>query len=122
MTNAVRAIRGATTVDEDTASQISERTAELLLAMLDRNGVHTDDLISVVLTATPDIHAMFPATAAREIGLGAVPLLCASEIDVEGSMPLCIRVLAHLETPRSRDELHHIYLHGAKGLRDDLPD
>jgi chorismate mutase len=122
MTNAVRAIRGATTVDEDTAAQVSERTAELLTAMLERNGVRTDDLISVVLTATPDIHAMFPATAAREVGLGAVPLLCASEIDVDGAMPLCIRVLAHLETARPRDELHHIYLHGAKGLRDDLPD
>jgi chorismate mutase len=122
MTNAVRAIRGATTIDEDTAAQVSERTAELLTAMLERNGVRTDDLISVVLTATPDIHAMFPATAAREVGLGAVPLLCASEIDVDGAMPLCIRVLAHLETARPRDELHHIYLHGAKGLRDDLPD
>ncbi|HSZ37111.1 MAG TPA: chorismate mutase, partial [Acidimicrobiales bacterium] len=62
------------------------------------------------------------ATAIREIGFGAVPLLCAAEIAVPGSMPKCIRVLLHVHTPRPRGEMHHVYLHGAQGLRDDLPD
>lgn len=118
----VAALRGATTVDADTTDQVAERTIELLGAMMARNGVEVDDLISVLFTATRDVTSMFPATAARTIGLGAVPLLCATEIDVADATPRCIRVLAHLTTTRARDELHHIYLHGARGLRDDLPE
>ena len=93
----------------------------LLQEMLARNGVAHDDLVSIIFTATPDIHAAFPATAARTIGLGDVPLLCAREIPVPGSMARCIRVLAHLTTDRRRNELHHVYLEGAVTLRDDLP-
>jgi chorismate mutase len=119
---AVRALRGATTVDDDTTEQITERTIELLGELLSQNGVAIDDLISVLFTATPDVRAMFPATAARVLGFGAVPLLCASEIDVQGATPRCIRVLAHLTTERTPDALHHVYLHGASQLRDDLPD
>jgi chorismate mutase len=119
---AVRALRGATTVDEDTAEQVSRRTQELVAAMLSRNQVDKEDLISILFTATGDIHAAFPATAARGMGLGDVPLICARELDVEGGTPRCIRVLMHLSTGRSRSELHHIYLEGAKGLRDDLPE
>ncbi|MHB8680965.1 MAG: chorismate mutase [Acidimicrobiales bacterium] len=119
---AVRALRGATTVDADTPEQVTERTLELLAAMLERNAVAHEDLISVIFTTTPDVVAMFPATAARKAGLGDVPLLCASEIAVAGATPRCIRVLAHLTTERARDELHHVYLHGARGLRDDLPE
>lgn len=119
---AVRALRGATTVDADTAEQINERVQALVSAMLDRNGVDKEDLISIVFTATDDIHAMFPATAARSLGLGDVPLLCARELDISGGTPHCIRVLMHLNTTRSREELHHVYLEGARGLRDDLPD
>ncbi|HLI25255.1 MAG TPA: chorismate mutase [Acidimicrobiales bacterium] len=122
MPPAVRALRGATTVDEDTAEQVSRRTQELVAAMLQRNRVAKDDLISVLFTATDDIHALFPATAARHLGLGDVPLICARELDVVGGTPRCIRVLMHLSTERSRSELHHIYLEGAKGLRDDLPE
>jgi len=116
----VRALRGATTVDEDSGAQVSERTQALLRAMLDRNGVQHADVISVLFTATDDIHSMFPATAARAIGFGDVPLLCARELDIEGSQPRCIRVMMHLET--TREQLHHIYLEGARGLRDDLPE
>ncbi|HVF76518.1 MAG TPA: chorismate mutase [Acidimicrobiales bacterium] len=122
MPPAVRALRGATTVDDDTVEQINERVQALVDAMLDRNAVDKDDLISVVFTATDDIHAAFPAAAARAIGLGDVPLLCARELDVVGGTPRCIRVLMHLTTERARNELHHVYLEGARGLRDDLPE
>jgi chorismate mutase len=119
---AVRALRGATTVDKDTTEQINERVQKLVAAMLDRNGIDKDDLISIVITATGDIHSMFPATAARTLGLGDVPLLCARELDIDGGTPYCIRVLMHMTTTRARTELHHVYLEGAKGLRDDLPE
>lgn len=121
-TATVRAVRGATTVDEDTREQIIERVVELLEAMMEANRVHHDDLISVWFTATPDIHSMFPAEAARKIGWGDVPLLCAQELDIAGATPRVVRVLAHLTSERSRSELHHIYLHGARSLRDDLPE
>ena len=121
MPHAVRALRGATTVDADTPEHITERVQTLVRTMLDRNGVDKDDLISMVFTATPDIHSMYPATAARAIGLGDVPLLGAQETMVEGGMARVIRVMIHLTTERSRSQLHHVYLEGAKGLRDDLP-
>jgi chorismate mutase len=116
------ALRGATTVDEDTVAQVTARTQALLMAMLERNGVDHSDIISVLFTATDDIHSMFPATAARAIGFGDVPLLCARELDIHGAQGHCIRVLMHLETTRERAQLHHVYLEGARGLRDDLPE
>jgi chorismate mutase len=119
---AVRALRGATTVDSDTPEQVTVRTQQLLTAMLERNGIAHEDLISVILTATPDVVSIFPALPARQLGLGDVPLLCAREIDVVGATPRCIRVLMHLSTTRARDELHHVYLEGARELRDDLPE
>ena len=117
----VRALRGATTVDEDTREQVFARTQALLTEMWARNDVAHDDLISILFTVTEDVRSCFPAAAAREIGLGDVPLMCAQEIPVPGSKPLCIRVLAHLETERSRQDLRHVYLEGAVSLRDDLP-
>lgn len=121
MPAAVRALRGATTVDADTPEQIADRTVALLEAMFERNGVDHDDLISIWFTVTDDISSAFPAAGARTIGLGDVPLLCAREIPVPGSMARCIRVLAHLHTERARNQLHHVYLEGAVSLRDDLP-
>lgn len=121
MPPAVRALRGATTCDADTPEQITERTVALLEQMFERNGVDHDDLISITFTATADLTSTFPATGARTIGLGDVPLLCAQEIPVAGSMERCIRVLAHLTTDRARAELHHVYLERAVSLRDDLP-
>ena len=118
----VRGLRGATTVEADTVDQVTERSQELMREIMERNGLAEDDIISALFTATADVTSIFPATAIREIGFGAVPLLCAAEIPVPGSMPLCIRVLLHVHTTRSRDEMHHVYLHGAQGLRDDLPD
>jgi len=121
MPSAVRALRGATTCDADDPAEIADRTVELLEAMFARNGVDHDDLISILFTTTHDLTSAFPAAGARTIGLGDVPLLCAQEIPVPGSMARCVRVLAHLETERSRSELHHVYLRDAASLRDDLP-
>ena len=121
MTPAFRALRGATTVDADTPEQINERVGALVKEMLARNDVDKDDLISVIFTATEDVTSMFPAAAARAVGLGDVPLLCARELAVVGGTPRCIRVLMHVTRERSRADLRHVYLAGAEGLRDDLP-
>ena len=121
MPPAVRAIRGATTVDADTEDQVTARVHALLGAVLERNGLAKDDLISIVFTATDDVVSMFPAAAARTMGLGEVPLLCARELAVVGGQPRCIRVLLHVTTDRGRDEIEHVYLESARGLRDDLP-
>lgn len=118
---AVRAIRGATQIDADDRDQLLSSTAELVRAVLDRNGLEPGDLISVIFTATPDLTADFPAYAARAMGITDVPFLCATEIDVPGAMPRVIRLLAHVESDRSRSEVHHVYLRGAAALRTDLP-
>ena len=118
----VRGLRGATTVDADTVAQVTERSQELMRELLAKNGLAEDDIVSALFTTTADVTSIFPATAIREIGFGAVPLLCAAEIPVPDSMPRCIRVLLHVYTARARHEMHHVYLHGAQGLRDDLPD
>ena len=121
MSRAVRALRGATTLDIDTEEHMTERVLELLEAMFDRNALDHDDLISILFTATDDLHCTFPATAARKYGLGDVPLICARELDVEGGTERCVRVMMHLNTELTRAELHHVYLEGANNLRDDLP-
>ncbi len=118
----IRALRGATTIDFDTAEEVYKQTRELVTLMMERNNVAKEDLISIIFTATADIHSAFPAVAAREIGLGDVPLMCARELEIINSTPLCIRVMIHLETSRQRGEMRHVYLRGAKGLRDDLPE
>ncbi|HTT58703.1 MAG TPA: chorismate mutase [Acidimicrobiales bacterium] len=123
MTSAkVRGLRGASTCDENTVEEINVVTRELLREMLQRNGIEHDDVISVLFTTTPDLTAAFPATAARGIGFGDVPLLCASEINVPGAMPLTVRVLMHAYTELERSELRHVYLRNAPSLRDDLPE
>ena len=118
---AVRAIRGAIQVDADDRDEILTASAELVRAVLDRNDIASEDLISVVFTATPDLRAEFPAYAARLMGITDVPLLCAVEIDVAGAMPRVIRLLAHVETSLARSEIRHVYLRGAAALRTDLP-
>src|ERR1700690_2531283 len=122
MSPSVRAVRGATTVDADTPAAVTEKVVALLGSILDRNGLVEDALISILFTATEDITSTFPATAARSMGLGAVPLICARELSIVGSVPRCIRVMLHVPTERSRHDIHHVYLEGAHGLRDDLPD
>jgi chorismate mutase len=118
---AVRAVRGAVQVDADTREQVLDGSAELVRAVLDRNGLTADDIISIVFTATPDLTSEFPAYAARLLGLTDVPLLCASEIAVPGALPRTLRLLAHVETDRARADLRHVYLRGAAALRTDLP-
>ncbi len=118
----VWALRGATTCDVDDPAHISERVITLLERMLERNEVAKEDLVSILFTATDDLHSMFPAAAARAMGLGDVPLICARELDIHAGTPRCIRVLVHLTTTKPRSDLHHVYLEGAKGLRDDLPE
>lgn len=118
----VRALRGATTLDVDERDQLIERVRELLAVLMERNEVGVDDLISLVFTATPDVRSEFPAAAARAAGIAAVPLLCARELDVEGAVERCIRVLAHVHTTRPAADLRHVYLHGARQLRTDLPE
>jgi chorismate mutase len=119
---AILALRGAITVEADTKAEINAKTKRLVQEMLDRNDLAHDDLISIIFTATDDITAEFPATAARSLGLGDVPLLCARELGIAHGKPLCIRVLMHLEADKSRADLHHVYLEGARSLRDDLPE
>lgn len=116
----VRAARGAIVVDRDEPEVLFDATGRLLASVLERNGIEHDDLISVLFTVTDDLRSAFPAEAARRMGLGAVPLMCAREIPVEGSMPSVIRLLAHFHSERSLDQVVHVYLDGAESLRDDL--
>lgn len=117
----IRALRGATTFDLDEAEHVTSRVVDLVNEMIDRNDVDHDDIVSILFTATDDLHSIFPATAARVVGLGDVPLICARELDIDGGTPQCIRVMMHLETTLSRAGLHHVYLENARALRDDLP-
>ncbi|MGA7688607.1 MAG: chorismate mutase [Jiangellales bacterium] len=117
---AVRAIRGATQLEADERDHLLERTSELVQAVLDRNALGLDGLISIIFTATPDLVSDFPAYAARSLGITDVPLLCARELDVAGAMPRVVRLLAHVETDLARGDVQHVYLHGARALRTDL--
>jgi chorismate mutase len=116
----VRAIRGAVQVEANTPEAISTGTKELLLEIMKANGLAHDDVISVLLTATPDLNAAFPAAAAREVGFESTPLLCAVEIDVPGALPRVVRAMATVETSLKLSEISHIYLGGAKALRRDI--
>lgn len=117
---AVRAIRGAVQVDADEREQVLEATTELVSEVMRRNGLTTDDVISVLFTATPDLTSEFPALAARGVGFTDVPLMCASEIDVPGALPRVVRLMAHVETDLPRAEVQHVYLRGAQALRLDI--
>lgn len=116
------ALRGATTVESDTREALLERTSELLTILLKRNDIDHDQLVSIIFTATEDLTSEFPAVAARGLGLGDVPLLCARELSVDGGNPATVRVLIHCYSTRPRTSLRHVYLHRAKHLRDDLPE
>jgi chorismate mutase len=116
----VRAVRGATQLEVDEREHLLERVAELVKEVLHSNDIAGDDLISAIFTATPDIHSEFPAYAARLMGMSDVPLICAQELDIPGAMPRVIRLMAHVETELPRDQVTHVYLHGAAALRRDL--
>jgi chorismate mutase len=118
----LQALRGAITCTENSQGEIEEKTQRLIKELLARNDLVHDDIVSVIFTMTDDLTAEFPATAARAVGLGDIPLLCARELAIEHGMPRCIRMLVHCYSDRRRDELHHVYLEGARALRDDLPE
>lgn len=117
---AVRAVRGATQLEVDEREHLLERVAELIRAVLDANDLEQEDLISILFTVTADLSSEFPAVAGRQVGLVDVPLICAKEIDVPGSLPRVVRMMVHAETERGRDKIQHVYLHGATALRPDL--
>ena len=121
MTDRLRAIRGAITVAEDTPDEVVSATRLVLEDMIARNGLSPDDMVSLIFTATSDVTSQFPAVAAREMGLTGVPLLCATEIPVPGSLPLCVRVMLHAYMPADAP-VAHSYLREAVRLRDDLVD
>jgi chorismate mutase len=116
----VRAIRGAIQVDADERDAILEGTAELVTAVVSRNDLTPDDVISVLFTVTPDLTAEFPALAARKLGFHAVPLMCSTEIPVRGAMPRVVRLMAHVDTDLTRAQIQHVYLRGAVALRQDI--
>jgi chorismate mutase len=117
---AVRAIRGAIQLDSDERGHLLKSTAELLSKTLHANSIDPAQLISILFTATPDITSEFPALAARELGLGDVPLMCFVEMNVQHAMPRVIRIMINVETEKQRGEIQHVYLRGATALRLDL--
>src|ERR1019366_543272 len=117
---AVRAVRGATQVDANNGGAILDATAGLVTEVMSRNELSTDDVISVLFTATADLNAEFPALAARKLGFQEVPLLCCTGINVPGGMPRVVRLLMHIETDRARSAMQHVYLRGAAALRLDI--
>ena len=116
----LRGIRGATTVEANTKAAILEATHELLAAIIEANGIRSDDVASVFFSTTPDLNAEFPAVAARDMGWSHVALMCAQEMPVPGSLPMCLRILMHVNTEKEQDEVHFVYLRGARVLRQDL--
>lgn len=118
---AMRGIRGATTVEQDSAEEILSATRDLLLAILSANpSLRPEDIASIFFTLTEDLRSVYPAAAAREMGWGEVPLICAQEIPVVGSLPKCIRVMIHWNTDLKQHDVHPVYLREAVQLRPDL--
>lgn len=115
-----RGVRGATTVDANTVEAILEATKELLAAMLNTNEIDVEYVASAFFTATPDLNAEFPALAARDLGWADVALLCGHEMNKPGSLPMCLRVLLHVNTDKPAKEIKHVYLRGARILRPDI--
>lgn len=117
----LRGIRGAISVAADEPEAILAATRELLVAMLERNGIDDfEPIAAIFFTTTPDLTATFPAEAARALGMTKVPLLCNQEIPVPGRLPMVVRVMLQLNTSKTQDEIQHVYLGAAAGLRPDL--
>ena len=120
MTVVCRGVRGATTIEHNTAVEILSATAELLQLMIEANNIHPDDVASVVFTTTPDINAEYPALAARKLGWTDTALLCGHEMNVPHGLEKCIRILCHWNTTKPAREIQHIYIKGAVNLRPDI--
>lgn len=117
---AVRAVRGATQLDEDSREHMLERVAEMVTDVMESNGLGVDDFISILFTSTDDLVSEFPAYAARLLGFTDVPLMCARELEIKNSLPRVVRMMAHVNTELPRADVTHSYLHGAAALRRDL--
>ena len=117
---AVRAIRGAVQLDADERDHLLASTRELVEAVMSANALSSEQLISIVFTVTSDLRSEFPAVAARELGMGDVPLLCTTEIDVPGALPRVVRLMAHADMDVPRSDVQHVYLRGAVALRRDI--
>ena len=117
---AVRAIRGAIQLDEDEREHLLSSTRQLVEAVMVANSLDSAHLISIVFTVTADLRSEFPAVAARELGMGDVPLLCTTEINVPGALPRVVRLMAHAEMDVPRSQVQHVYLRGAVALRRDI--
>ncbi len=114
-----RGVRGATTVTSDNKEEILEATRELLYIMIRANGIDSDDVASGIFTTTIDLKTTYPALAARQLGWYDVALLCSHELDIIGGLPMCVRVLLHWNTPKTPQEIVHVYLREAQKLRKD---
>jgi chorismate mutase len=116
----LRGIRGATTVDANTKEDILQATNELLSALIQANNIRRDDVASVFFSTTSDLNAEFPAVAARQMGWSHVALMCGHEMNVPGSLPMCLRITMHVNTAKPQDQVQFVYLRGARALRPDL--
>lgn len=116
----VRAIRGAITVENNSADEILAATEKMLKTIIDENNLKIDDMISMLFSLTTDLDAVFPARAARNMGIVDVPLMCMSEIPIDGALEKCVRILLHVNSDKSLKEINHVYLGGAVVLRPDL--
>ncbi|SFF94688.1 chorismate mutase [Desulfotomaculum arcticum] len=117
----MRGIRGAISVEKNTREAMGKATKKLLLAVMDENKLKAEDIISVTFTLTKDLNAAFPAACARELpGWNYIPMLCAVEVDVPGSLSSCLRVLVHADIEAGQREVKHVYLDEAVRLRPDL--
>jgi len=115
-----RGVKGATTIERNGREEILAATTELLQVMIQHNSIDPDDVASALFTTTTDLNAEFPAVAARRMGWTEVPLVCAHELDVPGSLRMCLRILLHVNTQKTAREIVHVYIHGARVLRPDL--
>ena len=116
----VRGVRGATTVEANTVEAVLEATRELLSAMLKANEIDVECVASAFFTTTVDLNAEFPALAARDIVGTNVALMCGHEMNKPGGLPMCLRILIHVNTDKAARDIKHIYLRGARVLRPDL--
>jgi len=116
----VRGVRGATTVEANSVEAILDATRELLTAMIKANDIDAESVASAFFTTTPDLNAEFPAVAARDMGWNHVALLCGHEMNKPGGLPMCLRILLHVNTDKPAREIRHVYLRGARVLRPDI--
>jgi chorismate mutase len=116
----LRGIRGATCLSANDADEMRDAVHELLGALMERNGLDADHIVSIILTGTPDLTCAFPAAGARDFGLVEVPLMCAQEMNVDGALERVVRILIHADLEGPRSQIQHVYLRGAEVLRQDL--